>query len=111
MEWNVYIGDFNTREIRVHNVFDHWGFREDAAKLARKRSLTKEEFAVGLKHILMYYYWSKCEWEIVLQHWPPNERFRDEKIDVYDQVRINSDKFIDYCWEHRKEMKALDRDE
>ena len=111
MEWNVYISDFNAREIRTHNVFNHWSFRRDVAKIARTRGLTKDDFAERMKSALMYHYWCKCEWEIILQHWPPNERFSDEKIDVYDQIRINYDRFIDYCWEHRKEMKALDSDE
>jgi hypothetical protein len=31
--------------------------------------------------------------------------FRDEKIDVYDQVRLNWDVFIDWLWENRKELK------
>lgn len=52
----------------------------------------------------MYYFWSKCEWEIIISGWPPRDDFNDAKIDVYDQVKLNWDKFVDYTWDHRKEL-------
>ena len=113
LEWNVYVGDFNSREIQVHNIFDHWSLCGDLGaelrRLDRKKELTEEEkkesFKAALHRDLKYYYWSKCEWEVVIQHWPPSERFRALKIDVYDQVMLNWDKFFEYTWEHRKELK------
>ena len=111
MEWNVYVENFNTKEIEVWNVFDHSSLRRDIAKLARRRGLTKEVFEESMKTNMMYYYWSKCEWEIILQAWPPRKDFRDEKIDVYDQVKLNWGIFIDYCWSHRSELKKLDKDD
>lgn len=112
LEWNVYIGNFNSREIEIWNVFQHGRFVEDFGKFARKlqynKELTdeqkKEQFAEELRKDLMYYYWSKCEWEILLQHWPPHERFRETKVDVYDQVRLNWDRFLEYTWENRRQL-------
>ena len=112
LEWNVYVHDFNARQIKVWNVFDHWKFVEDfgkyAKKLERNKELTeeqkKEQFEERLRRELMYYYWSKCEWEIILQAWPAREDFREEKIDVYDQVKLNWDKFLDYTWQNRRQL-------
>ena len=103
--WNVYVGNFNSGLIESHNVFDHWRFLEDCRKNAKKNGGDKDAFAEQLRRDLMYYYWSKCEWEIIIDHWPHCDRFRDEKVDVYDQVRLNWDKFVDYVWQNIGELK------
>lgn len=107
--WNTYCGNFNSGEIEVHNVFDHWRFLEDCRKNAKKNGEDKDAFAEQLKRDLMYYYWSKCEWEVIIDHWPPSERFRSEKIDVYDQVLLNWDLFVEYVWQHVGELKKKPR--
>ena len=146
--WNVYVGDFNTGDIKTYNIFSHWGFYESCLDAKKKFRDDMEGFAGEVKSNLMYFFWSKCEWEIVLEHWPSGEyynlrktftldemyhdlkypedrlplgsvdrrfeirvfpehnRFKDKKIDVYDQVMNNWDAFIEYLWEHRKELKA-----
>lgn len=83
----------------------------------------KEAFIEGLKRELGYYYWAKAEWEVVITTWPPyidtNEikrivkedsentahRYRTyvnvdvgEKVDVYKQIQLNWDHFVDYVW-------------
>lgn len=107
LEWNVYVGDFNGRVIEVHNIFDHGSFYNDCLKNKRKNGKDRETFFEEMRRDLMYYYWSKCEWEIILQHWPPREDFKDLKIDVYDQVRLNWDAFTDYVWAHLGELKKI----
>lgn len=104
LKWNVYVSNFNSGEIEIHNVFDHCGFWNDCVS-AKKTEKTKEKFAEKIKSSLMYYYWSKCEWEITVHHWPDNERMKNKKIDVYQQIRMNWDIFIDYLWEHRGELR------
>lgn len=109
LEWYVYVGDFNGRRIETHNVFDHIRFMEDCKKNARKNYADKDAFLETLRRDLMYYYWSKCEWEIILQSWPPSDRFNDEKIDVYDQIRLNWGIFSEYVWSHVGELKRRER--
>ena len=104
LTWNVYVGDFNSRVIERHNVFDHWKFREDCIENRKKNGKNREAFVERLKRDLMYYYWSKCEWEVIVSHWPSGKNFRDEKIDVYDQVRLNWDHFADYVWNHKEDL-------
>ena len=36
-------------------------------KKAAKKCQTKDEFAKNLRSELMYYFWSKCEWEVLLK--------------------------------------------
>lgn len=104
LTWKVYVSEFSSGRIKEYNIFNHAGFVDDCRKMVKKCGEDKDVFAEAVRRSLMYHYWSKCEWEIILQHWPPNERFRDEKIDVYDQVRLNWDIFINYLWENRKEF-------
>ena len=111
LTWNVYYDDFNHRCISTENIFDHGGFFEDCVKAAKKVHIRedipeeKEAFLEEVRRSLMYYYWSKCEWEIILSGWPPSDKFREEKIDVYDQVRLNWDRFAEYVWANRREFK------
>lgn len=108
MEWKVYTFDLNSRKLREFNVFHHAGFRDDVQKeLARCQNV--EDFAPKLKSSLMYYFWSKCEWEIVLKEWCASNG-TEVKVDVYDQVMLNWDVFLEYVWAHRKRRKGQQDD-
>lgn len=100
IEWYVYYHDFNVQKIIKWNVFNHGTFAEKVNKLLQE-NLSRDEFADGLKKYLMYYMWSKCEYEIILSSW--TGRADDIKIDVYDQIMMNFDRFVDYCWSFKLE--------
>lgn len=126
LKWNVYYHAFNDKEIKTFNIFNHGRFREDVEKHLKKYK-DKDEFAEKLKSSLMYYFWSKAEWEVVITSWVPHitmseldrlnaEREKNikeynrepyslyvnpdvgEKIDVYEQVMNNWNVFLDYVW-------------
>lgn len=105
MVWNVYVSDINGRRIVVHNVFDHGRLIDFCRRNYKKNKDDRNEFCEQLRRDLMYCYWSKCEWEIILQSWPPRDDFQDEKIDVWYQVRLNWDRFCEYVWDNRDEFK------
>ena len=62
----------------------------------------KEIFAKELKSSLMYYVWSKSEYEIIISPWCGGRNTKDKKVDIYSQVMLNWDKFVDYVWNFRK---------
>lgn len=128
MTWNVYRRDMNSDTIEVYNIFRHHSFKESVTKLKKNKKLTKEEFEGQLNRECMYYFWSKYEMENVITSWPPyitqeeltrlNEESQDHycnyekyprvlnvrlksgsKIDIYDQLKLNWDRFVDYVWE------------
>lgn len=66
LEWNVFYYDINRNKITTYNIFRHGIFNKYIEK-AFKTSKTKEEFAKILKRELMYYFWSKAEWELVIK--------------------------------------------
>ena len=125
LKWNVYTEDFNHKYIKTYNVLNN-GIIDEI--LNKTSSITdKNEFAKEVEHILKYHYWSRAEWEIVITDWPPHmtvseldrlqlevaEHYKiyneypyavtinpivDKKVDVWDQVQMNWDIFIDYVW-------------
>ena len=126
MIWNVYMQDSNCCEIKVFNIFDHYSFRESVIKL-KKKKFSKDVFEGMLKREVMYYFWSKYEYEVVVTSFPPYidkkelDRLNSEyeeyntkwghyplridvrpeigiKIDIYLQVLLNWDVFVDYVW-------------
>ena len=130
LEYYVYYHNFNGRSIEKFNIFDHGRFLEDVKKDLKKYA-DKEEFSERLQGHLFYYYGSKCEWEVVITSWVPHitiselnrlneEREKTlkeynrepyslyvnpdvgEKQDVYEQVMLNWDLFVDYVWSHKK---------
>ena len=103
--WNVFIGDFNQPAIRTFNIFKHHSFYEDVVKFAKKYKDNREEFEEQVRRSLMYYFWSKCEWEIILTGWPTRDDYHDAKIDVYEQVKMNWEPFINYLWENKWSAK------
>ncbi len=95
--WNVIcIGD-NRQNIEVYNIFEHGRFWNDVKEAAKKYE-TKREFAEQLRRDLQYYFWSKCEWEMVVNSLFCKSVDEGKKIDVYWQVRNNWDIFVDYTW-------------
>ncbi len=99
LEWNVYIEDFNSRCIKKFNIFDHYFFVEDVVQLYEEYKVDFNSFYKEIDRVLRYYFWSKCEWEIILSDWPPSDKFKEEKISIYDQIKLNYDVFIKYVWE------------
>ncbi len=133
LEWNVYVEDWNAKKIRTFNIFNHSRFCEDVKK-ALKKFDNKEEFAEEVRKSLAWCYWSKCEYETVITSFPPriakeeldrlNNEFKNDtnkyghephsvwvspvigkKVDIYEQVRLNWNIFVDYVWSHKRSKK------
>lgn len=66
LEWNVFYYDINRNKITTYNIFRHGRFNKYVEE-AFEISKTKEEFAKILRRELMYYFWSKAEWELVIK--------------------------------------------
>lgn len=106
MEWMVYYFDCNRQEMAAYNALA----READIKKLLKKSATKAEFAEELRKEMMYRYWSKAEWEIIISPWcGGNAEESAQKIDVYDQLRMNWDKVVDYCWSFKRTRQAKSR--
>lgn len=130
--WNVYRDNWNADKIEVFNVFKHSSFNKDIQELLKKKDISREEFEESVKRSAQYYFWAKCEYEIILTSWPTrvtqeglkemeeesNEFYERNgkfplavhpnlavasKIDIYDQIMLNFKSFTEYLWNKRKE--------
>jgi hypothetical protein len=63
MHWIVMYYNFNAKQFQPYDVLK---YKEDFIKKLKKKVVSKEEFADKIRSEMMYYFWSKCEWEILL---------------------------------------------
>ena len=111
VEWNVYYYNYNSRKVETHNVFNHWRFIEYSAKAIKKYKDDKKSLEEQIRRELMYYYWSKYEWEVIVAPFTSTPKEEEEKkLDVYEQVMLNWNIFFEYFWEHRKEILKYDKE-
>lgn len=133
LEWNVFRYDMNKDKITTFNIFNHWKFNEDVQK-SLKKFKDKDEFAEQLRRDLRYYFWSKCEHEVIItsfptyitmneldranhERWNHKDRYGTDyvrinvspetgaKIDIYEQVMNNWNIFLNYVWNSKKHRK------
>lgn len=137
MIWNVYAKRSSSPKVEVYDIFQHHDFREDVDKLI-KQKLSRAEFEEMLKRKLSYYFWGKVEWEITAAPYPTyvtykefdrvndevkafilqNDRFPPRRqldvegairLDVYEQVTLNWDSFVDYIWNRAYPVFVTDK--
>lgn len=63
-EWLVEIFDVNGQKFKKYNVL---AYKEEDIKKMKKKLKTKEKFGEELKIQMMSRYWSRAEWEFVIQ--------------------------------------------
>lgn len=95
LEWNVWRDELNTNKIQPFNVFNHCSFRRAVLDIFNK-CLRMDEFEEMIDKEAMYYFWCKSEYEVMIGGL--FERGQKTKIDVYSQLKLNWDRFIDYLW-------------
>lgn len=96
MKWNVLIYDCNTKQIKEWNIFNHSSFASATKKLLDK-CWSLKEFQDSLKRDLMYYFWSRTEYEVIVSAWPPMDG-TERKIDIASQILMNWQHFTTYLW-------------
>ena len=121
LTWNAYIEDRNSNTIKVFNIFNSFRFISDVIK-ANNKYKNDFEFLQEVRSSLMYAFWSKSEYEVIITSWPPyieKEEFErltkedikyrtwlnlsmGEKIDIYNQVMINWEAFKLYLLTNKR---------
>lgn len=102
LEWNVFYHNFNLKKIEKYNIFDHASFRRDVLEYLKTHKDNIKDFETAVKSSLMYFFWAKAEWEILICPWVGGDREKEaKKIDVYEQVMNNWKPFVDYLWQKR----------
>lgn len=101
LNWNVYYYNQNIDTIEPFNVFSHRGFYRAVLDIFNKYQ-HMDEFEEAVDKEAMYYFWCKAEYEVFVSDWFKGDA--KAKIDIYDQLKLNWNRFIDYLWsEYTKE--------
>lgn len=116
LEWKVwkYPGSWSVDEPyypTAVNVFDHYRFAlnlYNLKKKVKKTDMSRKDFNKELEGILRYSFWSKCEYELLLFPWPMTDKDDGHKIDVFEQVYINFERFADYVWNNLSSVKKVE---
>jgi len=96
--WNVYHYSHSRNKIEVWNIFHSIGFSEGIEKIIKKK-YKKEIFADKVKSELIHYFLTNYMYEVTVCKYPrPDMSDGDVRIDVFDQVMLNFDAFIDYLY-------------
>lgn len=101
MVWNVWRHNINNGLMETWNVFEHYNFNKDTIRDLRDFD-DKEEFSRHLQSNLMYYFWCKSEYEIIIAPWCGTPDTKEKKIDIYMQIMVNWIRFVDYVWSFKK---------
>lgn len=99
MEWYVLNYNFNSKKIEPINIFNYGNFLKDIKEIYKKYIERKEDiefFENKINSELLYYFWSKREYEISVGDLFEKDLEKYEKIDVYYQVKMNFKAFIEY---------------
>lgn len=110
LKWYVLRKDFNADKMERFNIFDHRGFAEDIEKVLKKYE-NFNTFKESVKKELMYYFWCKSEYEIIVGGLHTELDWENfEKIDIYSQVLPNLDILCRYIIEeyNKKKRKKLE---
>ena len=94
LEWNVWYNELNTNKIKPFNIFNHYSFKKAVTDIFSKR-LRMGEFEEMIDKEAMYYFWCKAEYEVMIVGLFGRNT---KKIDIYSQLKLNWDRFIDYLW-------------
>ena len=99
MEWNVYYFDINGQKIDTFNVFRHYSFLKEVKKELKKWT-DKKIFASELRTSLMYFFWCKAEWELIIENTEDNHIYLKPWCGCKntDEARIDVTDNTDFDW-------------
>lgn len=84
--FNVIIYDINSNEFKPYDIMP---YLVQAYKESKDKPQTFSEFKEFVDRKSKYMFWSRCEYEIVLEDWPTSKV--QKKIDIYWQIKMNLD--------------------
>lgn len=96
LEWNVLNWDNNLKKVKSINILDDDLKTIIYKKIRSKKIKNYKELKEFLNRRFQYHYWSRCEYEIAIGSIFMKDIIEAEKIDVYDQIKINLDRITEY---------------
>ena len=103
LEYYVFRRDFNRNRLEQLNIFSYVTPEKIKQGIDERQITNRKDFKNFLKTEFMYYFWAKCEHEVIVNSFPylEDEKVGDNgiKIDVWYQIEPNLDLIVDYVIE------------
>ena len=97
MKWNTII--YDNGKIKYFNIFRNILFREAIEQIFRTPEQSREDIEEQVKKKAQWQFWGRCEYEIILSEWPSSPKDNSYKLDVFEQLEANWERFIDYIYD------------
>lgn len=88
LSWKVKNFNCNRQVIEDYDILRR---REDFIKKLKKKCENKEEFAEALRHEMMYHFWSRAEWELIIEITEDNRVLLKPWVGCYDDEKATVD--------------------
>lgn len=92
---------FNEIQPEVKKLFEKELWNIEYKKCKSLDDLIEYAVEKSLDRQCSYYFWAKCEYEVIVSAWPPKDG-SDRKIDIYTQLRENWDIFKELVFRELK---------
>lgn len=93
--------DFKKSQKEVKEFFKKNMWSDEFKKCKSLDELIEYSIETRLDRLCMYYFWAKCEYEVIVSSWPPREG-SERKIDIYTQLKENWDIFKELVFRELK---------
>lgn len=65
LSWKVKVFDCNAQRIKDYDILR--GHYKDFVKKLKKNCATKEEFSKAMDREMLWMFWARCEWELIIE--------------------------------------------
>jgi hypothetical protein len=113
LSWKVKVFDCNAQRIEDYDIFK--GHYKDFVKKLKKKCATKEEFSKAMGREMIYMFWSRCEWELIIELDKNNhiwlnplvgcKELENVRIDVTNNEDFDWQSFLNTCHLHNNREK------
>lgn len=95
LTYNILNYDWNAHKVRNYNVLAHLDLDKIRKKILKKEISNYEELKTYLRNELIYVFWCRSEFEIIVGDLSCRED-TFEKIDGWRQIEMNLDLIVNY---------------
>lgn len=97
LSWKCKLFDCNRQSIIDYDVLK---YREEQIKKMKKKAATKEEFSEMLRREFQWQYWSRCEYEVIVEIDENNRIWLKPWVGCYDidKTKIDISDDISFDW-------------
>jgi len=96
LEWYALKYDTNKKRIVNYNILSDELAKSIIKQMQKKEIHNLEDLKSCINNWMLYYYWTKSEFELAVTNLYDKNLENAEKVDIYSQVKPNLDRIAEY---------------